>query len=63
LMQMLGNFGAKRNFYYFIFSDPTLTKNRFCTTEDADIYRRCKQIEHFLKKLEYCSQHNVLHYE
>jgi len=41
---------------------PSLSKNRFCATEGADIYRRYKQIQ-LLKKLEYCSQHNVLHYE
>jgi len=65
LMQMLGNFGAKRNFIILYFLIPSLYKHRFCATEGADIYRRCKQIQHFSKKLEleYCSQLNVLHYE
>jgi len=47
-MQMLGNFGAKRKLFYIF--DPNLSKNRFYTTEEADIYRRCKQIQHFSKK-------------
>jgi len=60
LMQMLGNFGAKQN---FIFSASSLSKNHFCKTEGADIYRRCTQIQHLKKKKKYCSQHHVLHYE
>jgi len=60
---MLGSFGAKRNFIILYFLPPSLSENRFCTTKKADIYRRCKQILHFSKKLEYRSQHNVLHYE
>jgi len=63
-MQLLGNFGAKQNFIILYFLIPSLSKIRFCTTEWADIYRCCKQIQHFSKrKLEYFSQHNVLHYE
>jgi len=45
-MHMLGNFGAKRNFIILYF----LSKNHFCATEVADIYRRCKIIQYFLKK-------------
>jgi len=62
-MQMLGNFEAKRNFIILYFLTPSLFKNRICTTEGADIYRRSKQIQHFSKKLEYCLQHNVLDFE
>jgi len=50
LMQMLGNFGPKQNFIILYFLIPSLSKNRFCTTEGADIYRRYKQIQHFSKK-------------
>jgi len=32
----------------------SLSKNRFRATEEADIYRRYKQIK-LLKKLKYCS--------
>jgi len=39
----------------------SLSKNRFCATEEADIYRRYKQI-HYFKKIG-ISQHNVLRYE
>jgi len=59
LKQMLGNFGAKRNLLPLL---PSLSKNRYCAIEGADIYRRYKQIQH-LKKLEYYSRHNVLHYK
>jgi len=49
LMQMLVNFGAKRNsiLYFLIHS---LSKHRFSTTAGADIYRRYKQIQHFFKR-------------
>jgi len=36
-------------FLYIIFSAPSLTKNHFCTTERADIYRRYKQFSIFQK--------------
>jgi len=42
-------FWGKMELYYFIFSAPSLSKNRFCITKGADIYRRCKQISIFLK--------------
>jgi len=45
-MLMLGNFGEK----YVIFSALSLSKNRFCIIEGADIYWRRKQIQHFSKK-------------
>jgi len=61
LMQMLGNFESKRNLY-FIFSSSSPSKNRSRSTEGAYIYRRYKQFQHLNKKLEYCSQHIVLHY-
>jgi len=48
LMQMLKNFGVKRNLC-FIFSAPSLSKNRSPATERADIYRSYKQIQHFQK--------------
>jgi len=48
-MQMLGNFGAKLNFIILYFLISSLSKNRFSTTEEANIYRRCKQIQHFSK--------------
>jgi len=47
--EMLGNFGAKRNFIILYFLPLSLSKNRFCTTERAEIYRRCKQIQHLKK--------------
>jgi len=48
---MLGNFEAKWNFIILYFCPPSLSRNHFCTTERADIYRRCKQILHFSKKI------------
>jgi len=50
-MQMLDNFGAKRNLIILYFLILSLTKNRFCATETegAHIYRHCKQIQHFSK--------------
>jgi len=39
LIQILGNFGVKRNLYFmFSGSAPSLSKNRFRATEGADIY-------------------------
>jgi len=63
LMQMLGNFGAKRNFIILYFLTPSPAKIYFCATERTNIHRRWKQIQHFSKKSEYYSPHNVLHYE
>jgi len=40
-------FWGKMKLYDLIISAPSLSKNRFCTTEGADVYRRCKQIQHF----------------
>jgi len=37
---------------FYIFWSPSLSKNRFSTTEGADIYRCCKQIQHFSKEIE-----------
>jgi len=51
LMQMLGNFRAKRNFIILYFFDLLSVQNRFYTTKGANIYRRCKQIQHFSKKI------------
>jgi len=48
-MQMLGNFGAKRNLC-FIFSVPSCLKIVPAPLSGADIYRCYKQIQHFLKK-------------
>jgi len=47
---MLGNFGAKWNFIILYFLLHSLPKNRFCTAEGADIYRRCKQTNSAFKK-------------
>jgi len=52
-----------KNFIILYFLPHSLAKNRFCTTEGADIYRRCKQIQHVSKNLENCSLLNVLHFE
>jgi len=41
-------FWGKIKLYYFIFSAPSLSKNRFCTTEGNDIFRAAK-IQHFSK--------------
>jgi len=40
---MFGNFGAKQSFIILYFLIPSLFKNRFCTTERTNVYRRCKQ--------------------
>jgi len=37
LMQMLENFGAKRNFIILYFLITSMSKNRFSSTEAADI--------------------------
>jgi len=37
LMQMLGNFGTKRNFIILYFLITSLSKNRFSTPEGADV--------------------------
>jgi len=59
----LWRFWSKTKLYYFIFFIPSLSKNRFCTPERADIYRCCKQIQHFSKNLKYRLQHNAHHSE
>jgi len=37
-MQVLGNFGAKRNFIILYFLIPSLSKNSFSTTEGVVIF-------------------------
>jgi len=61
-MQMLRNFGANKTYILFFLAPPlppTLSKNSFRATGKADNYQHYKLIQH-LKKLEYCSQHNML---
>jgi len=47
-------FGAKRNIIIlniFIFSAPSLSKNRFCIIEGADIFWRWNKFSVFQKKI------------
>jgi len=46
LMQILGNFGAKRNLYFL---PPPCPKIVSAPLSGADIYRRYKQIQHLKK--------------
>jgi len=49
LMQMLGNFGAKQNLYFLL---PSVSKIVPAPLRGTDIYRHCKRIQHFSKKIE-----------
>jgi len=63
LMHMLGNFRAKRNLYFKFSAPPfSLSKDRSSATKRG--WRLSTlQTNPTFKKMENCSQHNVLHYE
>jgi len=63
LMQMLGNFGTKRNFIILYFLIPSLPKIVSAPLRGLIFSDATNKFSLFSKKLEYCSQHTVLHYE
>jgi len=57
-MQMLGNIGAKQNLYFI---PPLWLKIVPALLRGTDYLSTLRTNSAFLKEMEYCSQHNMLH--